>query len=392
MCKSQKPKLPKDVSAEDACQGLMMAISFLENNTRSAGNSIEILWSIWNHIWQAVSQGITRRTMTITDDAGRPADGVCSTAAGGMILGGVYSTAAGGTILGDDGRAEAATIKQESFDETGIGVSIKEEPTIDTAVIETMKLPGTGHELSSSDKHQSNIYTKKGYCRRANVMQVDDADEGTSNTSGTFSSVVKKPCYRINNCRMFPDNDDDDGINDDQSTNQESNDIQPEVSMDVVPETVHDHQSITNHLETTTIYANGPGTRTIPRIHHSRLRKIKQKLEFQFKIHKCRICDEHFETPEALAAHFILHDIEKAYECMVCLKIFQNRSNLRKHMMNHGDDFHMCTCGRGFANFIDLRFHELEHQGKNPVACLVCSMLFVNEADLDQHASKHTKK
>jgi odd-skipped-like protein len=63
-----------------------------------------------------------------------------------------------------------------------------------------------------------------------------------------------------------------------------------------------------------------------------------------------------------LAVHKILHMEESPHKCPVCNRSFNQRSNLKTHLLTHTDHKpYECSCGKVFRRNCDLRRHALTH-------------------------------
>uniref|UniRef100_A0A8C1HS63 PR/SET domain 15 n=1 Tax=Cyprinus carpio carpio TaxID=630221 RepID=A0A8C1HS63_CYPCA len=119
-------------------------------------------------------------------------------------------------------------------------------------------------------------------------------------------------------------------------------------------------------------------------------------------------------------------DHKRVYQCCLCSKVFQNSSNLNRHIRSHGDKCFKCdecdkmfsrkeslkqhisykhsknesdieyrykcsTCGKSFRVENALRFHNCRTDDKT-FQCEICSRFFSTNSNLSKHKKKHGEK
>ena len=123
----------------------------------------------------------------------------------------------------------------------------------------------------------------------------------------------------------------------------------------------------------------------------------------------CLICDESFASERMLNVHKYSHNrLENGkYQCHICMKLFDVREYLRKHIRTHrhtaiGDDSapvsakkarrnYVCTvCGCRLRTPARLRSHMNSHTGEKPFVCNVCQKGFSDGEYLVKHMRLHS--
>lgn len=118
----------------------------------------------------------------------------------------------------------------------------------------------------------------------------------------------------------------------------------------------------------------------------------------------CDGCNEHFDTREAIDAHFAEQHadqdaesrpkISKRHKCPECPKVFRHRTALRSHcVINHGTMPHKCEiCGSSFERKLKLENHIKKWHGEDSkdkvlerYKCDQCERFFVRNQDRFRH-------
>ena len=131
---------------------------------------------------------------------------------------------------------------------------------------------------------------------------------------------------------------------------------------------------------------------------------------------KCKICLKEFRFPKYLDQHMVQHheasppkvpevnqeddsseedDIEEAYSCDHCGKVFRNRSKLMTHSDMHFTykPFKCKKCPKAFSKLEKLRAHSISHKTCLDLAsfsCKLCGKVFRSKRKLDDHEHIHS--
>ncbi|CAH3196558.1 unnamed protein product, partial [Porites evermanni] len=102
----------------------------------------------------------------------------------------------------------------------------------------------------------------------------------------------------------------------------------------------------------------------------------------------CKKCNKRFASMHYLK----IHVCEKPYQCTQCNKVFNQLSNLTKHLRTHtGEKPYQCTqCNKAFNQLSNLTTHLRTHTGEKPYQCTQCNKAFANSGDLTKHLRTHT--
>lgn len=110
------------------------------------------------------------------------------------------------------------------------------------------------------------------------------------------------------------------------------------------------------------------------------------------KLFKCETCGKLFAQKVNLQNHERTHTGQKPFVCLVCLKAFSQRTNLKNHERIHsGERPYVCiVCSKSFSQRTNLRNHERVHSGERPYKCMMCPKAFSQLTNLRNHERTHT--
>ena len=82
----------------------------------------------------------------------------------------------------------------------------------------------------------------------------------------------------------------------------------------------------------------------------------------------------------------------KPYRCLQCTQSFDQKSNLERHMKQHGGNiksFNCKQCNKGFTTAWGLKLHVRIHAELKPYKCSECEKSFRQSSHLQQHKRTH---
>ena len=106
----------------------------------------------------------------------------------------------------------------------------------------------------------------------------------------------------------------------------------------------------------------------------------------------CMICLKSFTRKNNLKQHMLGHTNSKPFKCPDCCKAFRKKTNLKSHMSTHsGEKPHVCPiCQIGFSRKSNLTKHILTHGSEKPYICGTCGVAFTQKKNLTSHVMLHT--
>lgn len=102
----------------------------------------------------------------------------------------------------------------------------------------------------------------------------------------------------------------------------------------------------------------------------------------------CPHCKKQFKKAFNLKQHIRTHTNEKPLKCDICLKRFNDRSSMNKHVRTMHVDFkpHKCSvCDKNFASTSHLSEHMVKHTNQRRFQCEKCNKKFAFRSSLNKH-------
>uniref|UniRef100_A0A2K6FCZ7 PR domain zinc finger protein 15 n=2 Tax=Propithecus coquereli TaxID=379532 RepID=A0A2K6FCZ7_PROCO len=154
-----------------------------------------------------------------------------------------------------------------------------------------------------------------------------------------------------------------------------------------VPKFAH-HQNSTISLKRSLILSGRHGIR----------RKLIKQLGEHKRVYQCSICSKVFQNSSNLSRHVRSHG-DKLFKCEECAKLFSRKESLKqhvsyKHSRNEVDSEyrHRCgTCEKTFRIESALEFHNCRTDDKT-FQCEMCFRFFSTNSNLSKHKKKHGDK
>ncbi|CAG5037099.1 unnamed protein product [Parnassius apollo] len=125
---------------------------------------------------------------------------------------------------------------------------------------------------------------------------------------------------------------------------------------------------------------------------HMRNHRDNVPVELPDDIFKCLKCYKLFNTKTNLKKHMAVHDGEKKnFVCESCGRVFTRQDYLHKHKLTHtGVKQHVCPhCGFRTTQRSSLTVHIRKHTGERPYSCDVCPQRCVSSSNLRAHRRRH---
>ncbi|EPY83996.1 zinc finger protein 408-like protein [Camelus ferus] len=114
----------------------------------------------------------------------------------------------------------------------------------------------------------------------------------------------------------------------------------------------------------------------------------------------CPQCDKAYGTRRDLKEHQVVHSGARPFACDQCGKAFARRPSLRlhrkthqlpelrRHLISHTGEAHLCPCGRAYTLATKLRRHLKSHLADKPYRCPTCGMGYTLPQSLKRHQLK----
>uniref|UniRef100_A0A8B9Q897 PR domain zinc finger protein 15 n=1 Tax=Apteryx owenii TaxID=8824 RepID=A0A8B9Q897_APTOW len=185
-----------------------------------------------------------------------------------------------------------------------------------------------------------------------------------------------------------------------------------ELVLGKMPSTTNSISSVTNR------FAHHQNTMSLKRSlilssRHGIRRKLIKQLGEHKRVYQCSICSKIFQNSSNLSRHIRSHD-DKTFQCEMCFRFFSTNSNLSKHKKKHGDKKFACEiCNKMFYRkdvMLDhqrrhlegvrrVKREDFEHSTENmvrykkePSGCPVCGKVFSCRSNMNKHLLTHGDK
>ncbi|XP_056298331.1 PR domain zinc finger protein 15 isoform X2 [Pseudoliparis swirei] len=116
------------------------------------------------------------------------------------------------------------------------------------------------------------------------------------------------------------------------------------------------------------------------------------------RVYRCSLCNKVFQNSSNLNRHIRSHG-DKLFKCDECDKLFSRKESLKQHIsykhsknMSDQDYRYKCnTCEKSFRLENALKFHNCRTDDKT-FQCDICSRFFSTNSNLSKHKKKHGEK
>ncbi|XP_074955575.1 PR domain zinc finger protein 15 isoform X9 [Phalacrocorax aristotelis] len=131
---------------------------------------------------------------------------------------------------------------------------------------------------------------------------------------------------------------------------------------------------------------------------HGIRRKLIKQLGEHKRVYQCNICSKIFQNSSNLSRHIRSHG-DKLFKCEECAKLFSRKESLKqhvsyKHSRNEVDSeyrYKCTTCEKAFRIESALEFHNCRTDDKT-FQCEMCFRFFSTNSNLSKHKKKHGDK
>ncbi|NXL60953.1 PRD15 protein, partial [Chordeiles acutipennis] len=161
--------------------------------------------------------------------------------------------------------------------------------------------------------------------------------------------------------------------------------------------------STTNSVSSVTKFAHHQNTMSLKRSlilssRHGIRRKLIKQLGEHKRVYQCSICSKIFQNSSNLSRHIRSHG-DKLFKCEECAKLFSRKESLKqhvsyKHSRNEVDSeyrYKCTTCEKAFRIESALEFHNCRTDDKT-FQCEMCFRFFSTNSNLSKHKKKHGDK
>ncbi|NWS66459.1 PRD15 protein, partial [Crotophaga sulcirostris] len=161
--------------------------------------------------------------------------------------------------------------------------------------------------------------------------------------------------------------------------------------------------STTNSISSVTKFAHHQNTMSLKRSlilssRHGIRRKLLKQLGEHKRVYQCSICSKIFQNSSNLSRHIRSHG-DKLFKCEECAKLFSRKESLKqhvsyKHSRNEVDSeyrYKCTTCEKAFRIESALEFHNCRTDDKT-FQCEMCFRFFSTNSNLSKHKKKHGDK
>uniref|UniRef100_A0A8C5X151 PR domain zinc finger protein 15 n=1 Tax=Malurus cyaneus samueli TaxID=2593467 RepID=A0A8C5X151_9PASS len=161
--------------------------------------------------------------------------------------------------------------------------------------------------------------------------------------------------------------------------------------------------STTNNISSVTKFAHHQNTMSLKRSlilssRHGIRRKLIKQLGEHKRVYQCSICSKIFQNSSNLSRHIRSHG-DKLFKCEECAKLFSRKESLKqhvsyKHSRNEVDSeyrYKCTTCEKAFRIESALEFHNCRTDDKT-FQCEMCFRFFSTNSNLSKHKKKHGDK